>query len=187
MPNKDKLALRYAARLTAIYDYITVQVMDRDYNSLNRSDCMEALKKMGRVPETLELHNLWSQVSNECSGIRNEDVEAIEVWRIQDAYKYYHMQRREIEAVEALKRVYEKDGRDLFAISKDCDVYCWTLKGWLTKQKRISWKMVKSLENLEKEGKDYTIMDAFRGMQEVYRNADTSRVEKKKEFNGEGA
>ena len=90
MPNKDKLAMRYAARLTAIYDYITVQVMDRDYNSLNRTDCIQALNKLGRVPETLELHNLWSQVSNECSGIKNEDVEAIEVWRIQDAYKYYN-------------------------------------------------------------------------------------------------
>lgn len=170
MPNKDKLAMRYAARLTAIYDYITVQVMDRDYNSLNRTDCIQALNKLGRVPETLELHNLWSQVSNECSGIKNEDVEAIEVWRIQDAYKYYNMQKREIEASLCLRDLMEKSEDNLFQISERNNVYCWTLQGWTTFQKRITWYLVLSIEELKASGKPFTIDDALQRMAAIKQN-----------------
>ena len=162
--NKDKLALRYAARLTAIYDFITVQIMDRDYNSLNRSDCLEALKKLGRVQETKELYNLWSQVSNECSGIRNEDVEAIEVWRIQDAYKYYNMQRREIEASLCLRDIMKKSEENLFQISERNNVYCWTLQGWTTFQKRITWYLVLATEELKASGKPFTVDNALQRM-----------------------
>ena len=162
--NNDKTAMRYAARLTAVYDFVSSGIMNRDYNSLNRADCLDALSKIKRFTETKELYNLWSQVSNEFPGIGNTDVEAIITWSVQSAYKYYDMQKREIEAVLCLRELYDKAGGNLFGISERNNVYCWTLKGWMTFQKRITWYLVLSIEELKAAGNIFTIDDALQKM-----------------------
>ena len=180
MPNNDKKAMRYAARLTCIYD-LACGGADRLPENLSKDNCLEALSKLSAFASNEEVDNLWKQVSRLFVGIGNKDVCAVGFWDLPEVVRVYNMQRREVEAVNLLKRVYEKDGRDLFEISRECNVYCWTLQGWMTLQKQISWKMVKSLEKLEASGNDYTIMDAFRGMQEVFENADPSGIKKEKE------
>lgn len=168
--NKNKAAMRYAARLTCIYDW-TQGGMDREAERLSKADCIEAIRKLWPVRETDEnVLRLWNIIGDEFPGVSNGSITEAEKWDIAELVRVYNMQRREIEAVDLLKRVYEKDGRDLFAIAKGCDVYCWTLKGWMDFRKHIPWKMVKSLEALEKGGTDYTIKDAFEGMKEVCGN-----------------
>ena len=171
--NKSKAAMRYAARLCCIYDWAVFGEMDRIPERMTKAECVETVRRLySYIHENKdkETELLWNQVSRDCPGTGNDDIEAAEFWKLDELVRVYNMQRRELEAVDLLKRVYEKDGRDLFAISEECNVYCWTLKGWMTYQKRISWKMVKSLEALEKSGNDYTIQDAFRGMQEVFKD-----------------
>lgn len=169
MISNDRKAMRYAARLTAIYDFVSSGIMDRDYNSLNRAECLDALSKIKRLPETKELYNLWSQVSNEFPGIGNTDVEAITTWSVQGAYKYYDIQKREIETVLCLRELYDKAGGDLFGISERNNVYCWTLKGWTTFQKRITWYLVLAMEELKATGNIFTIDDALQKMAQTKR------------------
>ena len=184
--NNDKKALRYAARLTCIYD-LARGGADRLPEDMSKDKCLEAIGKLSAFASNEEVDNLWKQASRLFVGIGNKDIQAVKEWYLPEVVRVYNMQRREVAAVNILKRVYEKDGRDLFEISRECNVYCWTLQGWLTLQKQISWKMVKSLEKLEAFGKDYTIMDAFRGMQEVYKNADPSGVKETAESDSPGA
>lgn len=170
MPGNDKKALRYAARLTAIYDYCESGEMVRNYNTLNRTDCMEALEKLKGLPEDLELHGLWAQVSQECPGIGHADVAAIATWSIQGAYKYYDMQRREIETVLCLRELFDKAGGDLFAISDRNGVYCWTLSDWLNFRKRVTWYLVLAVEDFRASKVDFNIDDVLQNMGVIKQN-----------------
>ena len=168
--NNDKKALRYAARLTCIYDYCCPGDMDRSMNNMNKDDCMAALEALKSLPKTETIENLWSQVSREAPGVSHKDVADIVTWSIQGAYKYYEMQRREIEAVHCLRDLFADAGGNLFDIAERNNVYCWTLQGWLTFQKRITWHLVLAIEALKAEGKTFTIDDALGRMASIKQN-----------------
>ena len=174
MAYKDTKIIRYAARLACIHDYIFLDDMTRDIENLSRDKCIESIKTLGayvlkngnNIDDPANM--LWKQASREAEGIGNKDIETVERWDLVDASKYYNNQRREIEAALCLKEAYRRDGGTPFEIGKRVGVPVWTLHGWTDFQRRIPWKLVLSIEALQKEGEsEITVDEAIKGMNKI--------------------
>lgn len=168
--NTDKASMRYAGRLTAIYDWAFSGICDRTPERLSRADCIEAIRNLwNSYKDDKDVDRLWSLVSNDFPGIGNKQIEEASFWNLREVCRLYDMQRRELEAVEVLKSLYEKDGRGLFEIADENHVYPWTLTAWMDYGKRITWFLVQSIEALKEAGKPFDLNDALKGMAEMKR------------------
>ena len=162
--SKDRKTMRYAARLTCIWDW-TQGETDRIPERFSKGDCLEAISRLAKTtdPEAL---NLWSAACEDLSGIGNKDITEAVHWDLNELVRVYDMQRREIEAVQVLKSLYEKDGRTLFPIANEIGIYPWTLQSWMDMRKRVSWYVVLASEEL----KDCTIIELFKRAKELQSN-----------------
>ncbi len=166
--NRDKMAIRYAARLTCLHDW-ALGSMDRRPEDMGRPQCLMAISDMGRIlinekhtDRGVALDRLWSQISREFPGVGNKDVEEAEKWILPEFIRVYDMQRREIEAVQILTGKYSQEGEDLNGIAARNGIYKWEFYGWMDFSNRIQWLFVLAIESLERQRKDYTIDDIFK-------------------------
>ena len=170
--NKCKAAMRYAARLTCIYDW-TQGSMDRIPERLSRGDCLEAITRLGEYLSDPLVQKLWSIVGDILPGVRNEDIGQAEKWVLPELVRNYDMQKREILAALRLAEVFNsEDDLTIFDVERLTGTYCWEFNGWLDFRNKIPWLVVQAVESLDATKRPWKTLDVF---------AERDRL--KKEFN----
>lgn len=176
--NKNKAAMRYAARLACIYDWSVYQDMDRPIERLSKKDCMEAITALGRLTDPLA-EKLWSIVGDMFPGIGNEDVEKADKWIIPELAKAYEKQKREINAVQRLREVFYSEGISMMDLQKQTGEPYVHFMRWTRFQTHIPDLMVQAVESLDASKRPWKTLDVFRErdrLRREYENA--SRTEK---------
>ena len=159
MPKDDKKALRYAARLTAIYDWYRGED-DRTVENLSKDRCLEAVRALSFVQDK-GVTNLWDQASSEFPHIGNTDIKAVEKWILPEVCRVYNMQRREIRACERLSAVYEAEGTPLKEIQNRSGEAYWRFAGWLNYTVRMPWLVVLAVESLDASKTPWKTFDVY--------------------------
>lgn len=177
--NKSKAAMRYAARLTCIYDWTVYQSMDRIPERLSRGDCLEAITRLGEhLPDPL-VEKLWSIVGDVLPGVRNEDIEQADKWVLPELVKAYNTQRREILAVQRLREVFYSEGISMMDLQKQTGEPYVHFMRWTRFQTHIPDLMVQAVESLDGSKRPWKTLDVFRErdrLRREYENA--SRIAK---------
>lgn len=176
--NKNKAAMRYAARLACIYDWSAYQDMDRPVEKLSKKDCMEAITALSRLTDPLAL-KLWSIVGDLYPGIGNNDIEQAEKWILPELDKAYSKQKREINAVQRLREVFRSEGISMMDLQQQTGEPYLNFMRWTRFQTHIPDLMVQAVESLDAAGKPWRTADAFRERDRIRRRyEDTARTEK---------
>ena len=153
--NKNKAAMRYAARLACIYDWSVYGCMDRTMEKLSRQDCLDTITALSRLTDPLA-EKLWSIVGDLFPGIGNGDIEKADKWVLPELVRNYDMQKREILATQRLREVFNsEDDLTIFDVERLTGTYCWEFNGWLDSRnsaqetkapkKRVSAKIAVSI------------------------------------------
>ena len=182
--NKSKAAMRYAARLTCIYDW-TQGSMERSAEDFSREECLESISALnsfimyneGTMVEVTE--KLWSIVGDVLPGVRNEDIEQADKWIIPELLKAYNTQRREINAVQRLREVFYAEGIDLMELQRQTGEPYVNFMRWTRFQRRIPDLVIQAVENLDASKRPWKTSDVFKErdrLRREYENA--SRAEK---------
>ena len=170
--NKNKAAMRYAARLACIYDWSVYGCMDRTMEKLSRQDCLDAITALSRLPDPLA-DKLWSIVGDMFPRIGNGDIEKADKWVLPELVRNYDMQKREILATQRLREVFNsEDDLTIFDVERLTGTYCWEFNGWLDSRNKIPWLVVQAIENLDATKRPWKTLNVFR-----------ERDRLKKEFN----
>ena len=170
--NKNKAAMRYAARLACIYDWIVYGYMDRTMEKLSRQDCLDAITALSRLTDPLA-EKLWSIVGDMFLKIGNEDIKKADKWVLPELVRNYDMQKREILAAQRLREVFNsEDDLTIFDVERLTGTYCWEFNGWLDFRNKIPWLVVQAVESLDATKRPWKTLDVFR-----------ERDRLKKEFN----
>ena len=172
--NKNNAAMRYAARLTCIYDWSVYQDMDRVPERMTKSECIETIRKLWDIKDNDEsVLRLWNIVGNMFPGTGNDDIEQADKWVLPELVRNYDMQKREILATQRLREVFNsEDDLTIFDVERLTGTYCWEFNGWLDFRNRIPWLVVQAVENLDATKRPWKTLDVFR-----------ERDRLKKEFN----
>lgn len=176
--NKSKAAMRYAARLTCIYDWTVYQDMDRPVERLSKKDCMEAIAALGRLTDPLA-EKLWSIVGDMFPGIGNEDIEKADKWIIPELAKAYEKQKHEINAVQRLREVFFSEGISFMDLQKQTGEPYVHFMRWIRFQTHIPDLIVQAVESLDDSKRPWKTSDVFRErdrLRREYENA--SRIAK---------
>jgi len=177
--NKSKAAMRYAARLTCIYDWTVYRSMDRIPERLSRGDCLEAITRLGEhLPDPL-VQKLWSIVGDLFPGIGNKDIEDADKWIIPELVKAYGQQRREINAVQRLREVFHAEGITLMDLQNQTGEPYVHFMRWTRFQSHIPDIVVQAVENLDTAKRPWKTLDVFKErdrLRRKYENA--ARTEK---------
>lgn len=180
MQNKDKAAMRYAARLACIYDWSAHQDMDRPVERLSKKDCMEAITAIGRLTDPLA-EKLWSIVGDMFPGIGNKDIIQAEKWVLPELAKAYDRQKREINAVQRLREVFRAEGISLMDIQDQTGEPYVNFMRWTRFQTRIPWLVVLAVESLDTAKRPWKTFEVFRERDRLRRsfNEDHTGIEEK--------
>jgi len=177
--NKSKAAMRYAARLTCIYDWTVYQSMDRIPERLSRGDCLEAITRLGEHLSDPLVEKLWSIVGDVLPGVRNEDIETADKWIIPELVKAYNTQRREINAVQRLREVFYAEGIDLMELQNQTGEPYVNFMRWTRFQRRIPDLVIQAVENLDASKRPWKTSDVFKERDRLRRGyEDVARAEK---------
>ena len=176
--NKNKAAMRYAARLACIYDWSVYGCMDRTMEKLSRQDCLDAITALSRLTDPLA-GKLWSIVGDMFPGIGNGDIEKADKWIIPELTKAYEKQKREINAVQRLREVFYSEGISMMDLQKQTGEPYVHFMRWTRFQKHIPDLMVQAVESLDSTKRPWKTSDVFRERDRIrreYENA--SGIEK---------
>ena len=181
--SKDKKAMRYAARLTAIYDWHND--IDRTPERMAKADCIEAVHGLSSVHEYF-VRQLWDQASNEFPHIGNADIEAVQKWVLPEVIRVYDMQMREIKAVGRLREVFEAEEITLEEIQKQSGEPYWRFTSWLNYHNRLPWLVVLAVESLDASKRPWKTLEIFAERDRLRRkfNEDYTRTKETKESDG---
>jgi len=182
--NKNRAALRYAARLTAIYDWIVYQRMDRTLPQLGKEDCLEAVYAISAIRDPLA-EKLWSIVGNILPGIKNKDVETADPWYINEVAHTYELQRREINAVQRLREVFYSEGITLPELQEQTGKpYLYFLR-WTRFQCRIPYYFVLAVESLDRTKRPWKTFEVYEEERRIRKESeDLARIKKSKRIDG---
>lgn len=181
--SKDKKAMRYAARLTAIYDWH--KGIERTPERLSKADCIEAVHGLSSVHEYF-VRQLWDQASNEFPHIGNEDIEAVYKWILPEVIRVYDMQIREIKAVGRLREVFEAEGTTLSELQEQTGELYWRFAAWINFHNRLPWLMVLAVESLDSTKRPWKTFEVYKERDRLrgHFNADYTRTKETKESDG---
>jgi len=182
--NKNRAALRYAARLTAIYDWSVFQSMDRTLEQLTKENCLKAVYALGELSDPL-VEKLWSIVGNILPGIRNKDVEVADPWYIKEVAHAYELQRREINAVQRLREVFYSEGITLPELQEQTGKpYLYFLR-WTRFQCRIPYYFVLAVESLDRTKRPWKTFEVYEEEMRIRKESeDLARIKKSKRTDG---
>lgn len=182
--NKSKAAMRYAARLCCIYDW-SQGSMERSAEDFSREACLESISALnsfvmyneGTMVEVIE--KLWSIVGDLFPGIGNKDIEDADKWIIPELVKVYGQQRREINAVQRLRKVFYAEGIDLMELQRQTGEPYVSFMRWTRFQSHIPEIVVQAVENLDATKRPWKTLDVFKErdrLRREYENA--ARIKK---------
>lgn len=175
--NKNKAAMRYAARLCCIYDW-TQGEMDRTPEKMGKAACITDIIALGSFlehsgePVVDSAKKLCKYATAVAEKIGVKDVEEAEKWVLPELVRTYDMQKREILAAERLAEVFDTEDLTIFDVEKRTGAYCWEFNGWIRFDNKIPWLIVQAIESLDATKRPWKILDVF---------AERDRL--KKEFN----
>ena len=178
--SKDKKAMRFAARLTAIFDWQNSEY--RTMERLSKEECIIAVRGLSKITDN-DVQKLWGLASNEFPHIGTKEIEGCEKWILPEVARVYDMQQREIKASIRLREVFEDEGMSLSDLESKTGQYRWTFYGWLHFTDRIPWLVVLSIESLDMSKTAWKTVDVFKEKDRLRRsfNEDHTRTEKKEE------